>query len=129
MLKEVKKLIPLFNSYPSIKLVYFFGSRATGQAGPMSDYDFALYADNLTAKKMFNLKIELSGKLSLALKTDKVDVVMLNLSKSSELKYNIIKEGILIFEREPYRIMAEPKILNEYFDFHDMLIRHKLTKI
>ena len=128
MLKEVKKLIPLFASYQSVKLVYFFGSRATDEAGPMSDYDFALYADNLTAKQMFDLKIELSGKLSLALKTDKVDVVMLNLSKSSELKYNIIKEGILIFEREPYRIIAEPKILNEYFDFHDMLIRHKLTK-
>ena len=128
MLKEVKKLIPLFASYQAVKLVYFFGSRATAEAGPMSDYDFALYADNLTAKQMFDLKIELSGKLSLALKTDKVDVVILNLSKSSELKYNIIKEGILIFEREPYRIIAEPKILNEYFDFHDMLIRHKLTK-
>lgn len=128
MLKEIKKIIPLFTSYQAIKLVYFFGSRATDEAGPMSDYDFALYTDNLTAKQMFDLKIELNGKLSLALKTDKVDVVILNISKNSELKYNIIKDGILIFEREPYRIIAEPKILNEYFDFHDMLIRHKLTK-
>lgn len=128
MLKEIKKLIPLFASYQAIKLVYFFGSRATGEAGPMSDYDFAIYADNFTTKKMFDLKIELGGKLSLALKTDQVDVVVLNLAKNSELKYNIIKEGILIFEREPYRLIMEPKILNEYFDFHTMLVRHKLTK-
>ncbi|MBI2459068.1 MAG: nucleotidyltransferase domain-containing protein [Parcubacteria group bacterium] len=128
MSPKVKKLIPLFALYPSIKLVYFFGSRARGEEGPLSDYDFAVYTDGLSSKKISELKIELIGKISLILKTDDVDVVMLNITKNSELKYNIIQEGVLIFEREPYKIIVEPKILNEYFDFYYLIKKNNLTK-
>ena len=128
MSTEVKKLIPLFESYLSIKLVYFFGSRARDDAGPMSDYDFAVYTDGLVSREISELKIELLGKITLALGTDDVDVVTLNTTRNCELKYNIIQEGILIFEREPYQIIAEPRILNEYFDFRYMMKKHNLTK-
>jgi len=60
--------------------------------------------------------------------TDKVDVVILNLTDSPELKYNIITQGRLIYEKEPYRIIVEPRILNDYFDFRSLLLRHHLTK-
>jgi predicted nucleotidyltransferase len=29
--------------YPNIHLVYLFGSQVTGNLGPMSDYDIAIY--------------------------------------------------------------------------------------
>jgi hypothetical protein len=45
-----------------------------------------------------------------------------------KLKYSIIKDGNLIFEKEPFKVIVEPKILNEYFDFHAMLLRHRLTR-
>ena len=45
-----------------------------------------------------------------------------------ELKYNIISQGVLLFERGPHRIVVEPKILNEYFDFVYLLRKYKLTK-
>jgi len=44
-----------------------------------------------------------------------------------EMKYAIITEGILLYEKEPYRVIVEPRILNEYFDFRIMLKRHGLT--
>ena len=118
----------IFNQYPEIRLVYLFGSRVRGDVGPLSDYDFAVYFENADKKRMFEIKFSLQAKLSRSLKTDNVDVVLLNIAGSPELKYNIIKEGKIIFEKKESRITVEPKILNEYFDFHAILSKHNLTK-
>lgn len=126
--KKIKSLIKIFKLYPKIKLVYFFGSKSTKKDGPLSDYDFAFYLDEKDKKKIFNLKLELINKLSRELKTDKVDVVMLNSAEGPELKYSIIKEGKLIYEQEPYRVLIEPRILNEFFDFRNCLLKYNLTK-
>jgi hypothetical protein len=72
--------------------------------------------------------LELLASISQALQTDKVDIVVLNAVDAPELKYNIIKEGKLIFERESFKLVVEPRILNEYFDFKMSLQRHNLTK-
>ncbi len=125
---ELKQLKSVFESHPEIKLVYFFGSRAAGKSGPLSDYDFAFYLDETDKKKMFKLKAVLTEEMSRVFKTDKVDAVILNLAESPELKYNAIKDGKLIFETKPFKLIAEPKILNEYFDFHALLLRYGLTK-
>jgi len=126
-LKELEKLNNIFSEYPEIKLVYFFGSRAEGNAGPMSDFDFAFYADEKDRKKLFSLKLALMERVSLLLRTDKVDISVLNLIEGPELKYFIIKNGKLIFEREPFKVIVEPRILSEYFDFHTQLSHHNLT--
>ena len=67
-------------------------------------------------------------EISLALRTDKLDIIILNLIESPELKYKIIRDGVLLFKEEPYKVLVEPRILNEYFDFHDLLVRYNLTK-
>jgi predicted nucleotidyltransferase len=126
--KELDSLIRVFKFYPEIKLVYFFGSKAKNESGPLSDYDLAFYLDERDRKRIFEIKFRLQDEISRLLKTDKVDIIMLNITESPELKYNIIKEGKLIYEKEPFRIIIEPKILNEYFDFHDLLLRHGLTR-
>jgi len=123
-----KKLLPIFQKYEEIKLVYLFGSQATGKAGPLSDYDFAIYLDEKDKKRSLDIKLELLASISQALQTDKVDIVVLNIVDAPELKYNIIKEGKLIFERESFKVLVEPRILNEYLDFHMTLLRHNLTK-
>lgn len=125
-LKE--NLINIFKSHPEVKLAYFFGSKAKNNGGPLSDYDFAVYFDENDESKMYNIKFKLSDELSRLLKTDKIDVVILNLTESPELKYNIIKEGIALVKEEPFKVILEPKILNEYFDFRSMLLRYNLTK-
>lgn len=126
--EELEQVKAIFENYPVIKLGYFFGSRAANNDGPLSDYDFAVYLDEKDAKKMFELRVILMDKLGNFFKTDKIDVVILNTTESPELKFNIIKEGRLIFEREPYKVIVEPRILNEYFDFRDLLLKFGLTK-
>jgi len=126
-LETIKNLNDLFLKYPEVKLVYFFGSQAKNEAGPLSDYDFAFYLEEKDKKKLFDLKLDLISNLSQILKTNKIDVVILNEIESPELKYNIIKEGKLIYEIEPYRLLIEPRILNDYFDFHYSLLKYNLT--
>jgi len=127
-LESIKNLNSLFLKYPQVKLVYLFGSQASQKTGPLSDYDFAFYLEEKDKKKLFDLKLDLISSLSRILKTDNIDVVILNEVESPELKYNIIKEGKLIYEIEPYRLLVEPRILNDYFDFHYLLLRFNLTK-
>ena len=128
MKSSLLQLSRIFKQRADIKLVYLFGSRAHDETGPLSDYDFALYADTQDFKRLYDLKLSIQDELSRSLKTDNVDVVVLNTTESPELKYEIITKGKLIFEREPFRVMIEPKILNEYFDFHLQLERYGLTK-
>ncbi|HWP90624.1 MAG TPA: nucleotidyltransferase domain-containing protein [Thermodesulfobacteriota bacterium] len=123
-----EKLNGIILRYPQIKLVYLFGSQARGEVGPLSDYDFAIYFDEKDRKKMFDTKLELMGQLSRILGTDKVDIAILNLSEMPEFRFNVIMEGQLIYEEEPFRVIVEPKILNEYFDFKSILGRYGLTK-
>lgn len=126
--KKIKQLDAIFRLYPKIKLVYLFGSSVDGSMGPLSDIDFAFYVDEKDTKKIYDIKFGLMDKLSRELGTDKIDIVMLNTAKAPELKYSVISEGKLIYEKEPYKILVEPKILSEYFDFRSFLLRHNLTK-
>lgn len=111
-----------------VKLAYFFGSRALNKSGPMSDYDFAFYLDEKDPKRRFEIRLLLIDRLSRILKTDAVDVVILNDTASQELKFNAIREGTLFYQEEPFRVLVEPKIVDEYLDFSESLRRFGLTK-
>lgn len=126
--EQLQNLNKIFSDYENIKLVYLFGSQASGDTGPLSDYDFAVYLDKLDAKRAFDLKLDLATKLSRELKTDAIDILLLNFSRSPELKFNVIKDGRLIFKREPFQLLVEPRILNEYFDFTYLLRKYELTR-
>jgi predicted nucleotidyltransferase len=84
MTKGFIKLAAIFKSYPKIKLVYLFGSRARQDSGTLSDHDFAIYFDSKDKRKMNDIKFELFDRLSRLLKTDKIDIVILNLLESPE---------------------------------------------
>lgn len=72
--------------------------------------------------------MDIAGKISRVLKTDKIDTVVLNHTDAPEIKYSIVKNGRIIYEVEPFRVLIEPGILNEYFDFRFLLRKHGLTK-
>lgn len=117
----------IFRDDGRVKLAYLFGSRAGGDVGPLSDYDFAVFLEENNPVKVFEKKADLESKLSKFLGTDRVDIVILDTLKEPELGYNIITTGKVVFEKDPYRMIVEPKILNIYFDFHFLLSRHGLT--
>lgn len=127
-MKELDNIKGLFKKIPEIKLAYLFGSRAHEKAGPLSDYDFAIYVGTKSKKKAYEIKLSLMDQLSRLLKSDKIDVVILNSAASPEMKYHIITSGKLLFERTPYKVMIEPRIYNEYFDFRIILSRYGLTR-
>lgn len=125
--EQREQLITLFQQYPEVTLAYLFGSRARGDEGPMSDLDIALYIDERDSKKLAYLHMTIISEITRRLKTDNIDVVLLNTVKQPELAYAIITEGELFYEQEPFRVLIEPRILNEYFDFRTLLERYELT--
>ena len=107
----------IFSKYPPIIAAYLFGSRARGDFSPISDYDFAVQLDKKTdRKKYIDLKLDLIGDLCRALKTDNVDVVVLN-EAPLLLKHRILRDRKILFCRSQLkRIRNETKILIEYLD-------------
>lgn len=113
----------IFRSHPEIKSVYLFGSRATGKAVKNSDYDFAILIDeDLSKGKRFDLRLRLMAEISKALKTDAVDVVILNDLASLFFKYAIIKEGKVVYQKNDMETAEfESRTLGLYFDFQSFL--------
>jgi hypothetical protein len=117
----------LFTKYEEIKLVYLFGSQVTKKTTSLSDYDFALYLDPRTIlNKEKEIILTLIAEISIILKSDKIDIVILNKPILPLLKFNVLKEGVLIYQRPPYKVLVEPMIYNEYFDFKIFTQTHNL---
>ena len=111
-------LLPAFQKEPRIAAAYLFGSRGTGNVGAQSDTDLAILVFPAEAEN-FSLQDELrvEAELSLMLKTDKVDVVVLNRCPLP-LAYKVISEGKLLYEAEPITNMDFVEgTLIRYFDF------------
>lgn len=111
-----KQLIDFFRAGRSISAVYLFGSRAHGNIGALSDYDLGILLNNTVKKEdFFDLKIRLINCISSILKTDALDIVILN-EATVNIGMSVIK-GILIFEKdENERIAFELKVMREYKD-------------
>lgn len=120
---DIHKLKSIFKSVPAVKSAYIFGSRATGKAVKNSDYDFAVLFDgSLSKENRFDLKLELMAKLSRALRTDAVDVVVLNDVSSLFFKYIILKEGKSIYQKSDLETAEfESRALGLYFDFRPFM--------
>lgn len=127
--EEIKdKLSAMFEAEPAVGLVYLFGSQASGKTGPQSDYDFGIYFTENNSIKRGRMVFHFSSEISKILGTDKIDTHSINDIESPELKYQIISSGKIIFEREPNRLLLEPRVLNEYFDFTYLLKKYDLTR-
>jgi predicted nucleotidyltransferase len=110
----------IFRNYPEIEIAYLFGSRARGNYSPISDYDFAVQLkNNVKPRNYIDIKLILIKELCRALKTDRVDVVILN-EAPLLLKHRIIKDKRLLFCRSQLkRIRLESQILINYLDFKE----------
>ena len=120
----------LFFQFREIKLAYLFGSQANHRVSPLSDYDFAVYLDPATEiVRQKDILLGLIAEITSILKSDQIDVVILNQCSSLLLKYNVIKEGILIFQRPPYKLLVEPVIYSQYFDFKVFMQNYESRQI
>ena len=111
-------LKPIFSQYP-IVVSYLFGSQATQRATPLSDYDFAVaFSSRVKLAQYPRYKLQLTTKLLRINNAPWVDLVVLNDVKTPLLlKFNIIKEGRVIYEKnKKERQQLECDILLKWYD-------------
>jgi len=114
--QDIKRLAEFFRQRKDIKVAYIFGSEAKGSAGKLSDVDIAISVDEtLSRKNYLGLKLSILGEVSSILKTDKIDLVIMN-NAPLLLNYNIIKYGKLLTSDETERARLETKILSQHLD-------------
>jgi len=137
--KILTNLAELFKKEKYIKVVYLFGSAARGKMGKLSDVDIGIFLDeSLNKEKRFNLQLKLINKLVGLLKTDRIDLVIMNDVKIP-LNYEIIKANCPIYIKDRMKkIELECGIMSKYLDrryydkrasdiFLDKVSKHGLT--
>ena len=119
-----QKLKEFFSGFENVTLAYLFGSTVRGESNCLSDIDIAvLLDDTLLQNESFDLQHELISELTGFLKTNNVDLVVLNDSPLL-LTYNIIRDGIILKSDEPLRVKFETKIMSRYLDERYHIERH-----
>ena len=113
--QTVRSVQNCLKNQPQVVFAYIFGSYAAGSPKPFSDVDVAVYLegnDNLTETKLRILE-----KLSDALSTDDIDLVVLN-TTSLPHAINILKKKRVLVDKQPYaRHAFESLIMRKYYDF------------
>ena len=122
-------LVHFLGEIPGLSAAYLFGSQAENTATESSDVDIALLFEAGNQPLFYLQKeLEFSGKLCALLKRDDVDVVVLNCARSSELKYNIVHDGSVLFDRCRNLAEYELQVEHEYHDHLAALRRAGLSK-
>jgi hypothetical protein len=110
-------LVPFLRKDNSIVFVFVFGSAALGRTTKESDVDLAVFLDRRKVKDMFQKRLVLMGKIQ-ALLGKNTEVLLLNEPQPTLLKFVIVKEGKLLFERDHgRRVDFELRAMQEYYDF------------
>jgi predicted nucleotidyltransferase len=93
------------------------GSQARGEAGPLSDIDIAVWHEpDLDRDQSWDLQLSLIGAACDALKTNEVDLVMLNQAPPL-FQHRAIRDAMSLLERDrDQRVRFETRALLDYFD-------------
>ncbi|MFW6111108.1 MAG: type VII toxin-antitoxin system MntA family adenylyltransferase antitoxin [Thermoproteota archaeon] len=114
---EIEGVKAFLERQEHVMVAYLFGSRVKGGVGVLSDIDIAVLLDGkLDKQEIFDLRLKLINCLSSILKTDNIDVVVMNIAPLS-LNYNIISEGKILHSKDDReRVRFETRILSRYLD-------------
>lgn len=122
----VESIKTVLSEDASISLAYLFGSRAKGETSDRADWDIAVYlAEDRLAENPIWDRFKIEDRLSAALATDAVQVVVLNRLEDPLLGFEIIANGLLLVEKdENLRIAFEGSVLARWHDWQYFLDRH-----
>ena len=100
--------------FPSVWTAYHFGSGAAGRSGPLSDVDIAVLLDPAARDETCG---ELEDALCRALRTDRVDLVLLNRAPAAPA-YRVVRDGRRVICRNARaREAFESDTVMRYLDF------------
>jgi predicted nucleotidyltransferase len=125
LLSQLKESLSIDNN---IIFAYIFGSYGVGKPTPLSDVDIAVYLSS--KENIWGKKMELIEKITSILKTDELDIVVLNGAPLS-LQFQVLKTGRLLFSKnDKLRINFITRVYDIYCDVeplrkiaHENLIR------
>ena len=116
-----------FEKRPEIKFAYLFGSVAQKRDNPLSDIDIAVMLDYRYIEEdlyPYGYKANLITDLIKILKTDKIDVVLLDKAPIL-LRHRVIYYGCLVFSRdEKERINFQVETIKKYNDYKYIIKPH-----
>jgi len=117
--ENIEELLPEAYEYlradKAILFAYLFGSLARKKARSLSDVDIAVYCRE--ESPFPEKKLEILGNLASILKTDEIDLVMLNRAPLA-LRMKILENKKVIVDRVPLiRHRYESLTMRQYFDF------------
>lgn len=93
----IPALVEQVSKDPEVVALFSFGSLAKDALKPLSDLDFAvLVSKRIDPETRFNKQLQLIGLFNQVLKTDEIDLVLLN-DLSVGFSYNIIFSGKLLY--------------------------------
>jgi len=115
ILSLIPEAVIYLRARKDVSFAYLFGSMAKGRKLPLSDIDIAVYLSGDLGLGMKKLKI--LGGLTECLKTDEVDLVLLN-NAPITLRRKILENSKVIIDKDPFlRHKYESLTIREYFDF------------
>ena len=113
------QIIDALTHVEGVSLIYLFGSQLTGTVGPMSDTDLGILVDRDIDGQA--IRARFAHELSCILKTDRIDVVLLN-QAPIELAYAIIAQGHVLYQRDlATRVEYEADVMSRYGDYLPVL--------
>lgn len=115
--EEIDLLSHALKKEKAVVFAYLFGSQATHQAGKLSDTDIAIFfRPEVKSTNYFKRKISLLAILSKTLKSENIDLVILNEAPVT-LNYQILRSGKLLFSKnEVSRIRFIMRTFSFYLD-------------
>jgi predicted nucleotidyltransferase len=113
-----RQLMVVWEKHPKVIAAYLFGSKVAGDISPLSDYDFAVLLENDEKKNWLDEKFSLYSEMCRTLKTDKIDIVVLNALQNEIIAYDILTRGVLLYDsNSDKRIDFEVRRLHRAIDF------------
>lgn len=100
-----------------VRIVYLFGSQVSGTVNNISDIDIGvLLNEDFVKESVYGYRADLTAELVSLLRTDKVDLVVLNQAPPL-LSHRVVRDGIVLHcKDESERIAFEVKMLNRFLD-------------
>ena len=96
-----------------VVLAYAFGSVVKGEAGALSDIDFAVLLADIG--DIFATRLKLMEVLAAELKQERTDLVVLN-DASLILRYEVVRHGRLLKDNPAARVAFETEVIRDYLD-------------